>query len=80
MDINQIAAGMNNHIWYYRLEGKPGDEVGGKDYLGTVRSVALNAKHVAVLSEGRAQLHAIEGEGIENQIFLVVKFFQMQTL
>ena len=61
-----VAVGMNNHVWYYRVDGKNNALVHEQEYLGTVTSVQLNAKYAAVLCEGKISLHGIEPEKNSN--------------
>lgn len=58
-----IGVGMNNHAWFYAL-GDKGPELlkETREYLGTVRSMYLNADYAAVSFEGKVQLHMIEAD------------------
>eukprot|EP01112_Ceratiomyxa_fruticulosa_P008153 TRINITY_DN2109_c0_g1_i1.p1 TRINITY_DN2109_c0_g1~~TRINITY_DN2109_c0_g1_i1.p1 ORF type:complete len:1418 (-),score=299.30 TRINITY_DN2109_c0_g1_i1:29-4282(-) len=43
--------------------------VGERDYLGTVQNIQINHLYAAVLAEGVAQLHLIEGKGEDSKLF-----------
>ena len=58
-----LALGMNNRVWYYELGDMSVDFVRDREYLGTVQQIHLNGDYVAVLFDGRVQLHVLEGEG-----------------
>lgn len=60
-----LAAGMNNRIWFYDLsKPQPGSEsaplmLKDRQYLGGVSSIKLNPEYAAVLFEGKLQLHMV---------------------
>ena len=59
-----LALGMNNRVWYYELGDMSVDFVRDREYLGTVEEIHLNGDYVAVLFDGKVQLHVLEGEGV----------------
>ena len=59
-----LALGMNNRVWYYELGDMSVDFVRDREYLGTVQDIHLNGDYVAVLFDGKVQLHVLEGEGV----------------
>ncbi|XP_076446829.1 WD repeat-containing protein 19-like isoform X2 [Babylonia areolata] len=58
-----VGVGMNNRAWFYVL-GDNGPEMlkETREYLGTVRSMCLNADYAAVSFDGKIQLHMIESD------------------
>jgi len=53
---NCIAAGMNNHVWFYSASVHSDNKpmlIYEKEYLGTVNAIYINHTHVAVLSQGK---------------------------
>lgn len=66
---NHCAVGINNYVWYYRWrnENPRNNQVDAplvckREYFTTIKSVVLNDKWTAVLSEGKVTLHFIEAE------------------
>ncbi|PRP88379.1 WD repeat-containing protein 19-like [Planoprotostelium fungivorum] len=57
---NHIVVGRNNYLWFYSLnaEGQK-NLVAEKQYIGTVSSIMLTEDYVAVLVEGKIQLHSL---------------------
>lgn len=57
-----LAAGMNNRVWYYAAReeaaGLESRLVAAREYVGSVRQVAVNGTHAAaLLADGRLHLH-----------------------
>ena len=69
---SHVAVGMNNRILYYRCLQDDVGKVAEQEYLGTVKSVCLNDKFAAVLSDSQVTLHMIEpvkGGGAQRKTF-----------
>lgn len=65
-----LVVGMNNRAWIYALGDDSFTFLRDRDYLGTVTSVQVSADYVAVLYEGKIQLHLV-GAGDFFCVFLV---------
>ncbi len=64
-----LALGMNNRAWFYALAGSGAAELlRDREYLGSVRSLQLNADYCAALFDGKVQLHVLEGEGHDGEV------------
>lgn len=63
------AVGMNNQVFFHSLEADDCPLAFEREYLGTVDQVILNADFVAVLSEGRVQVHTLREGDDGAQIF-----------
>ncbi|EFC50007.1 hypothetical protein NAEGRDRAFT_29690, partial [Naegleria gruberi] len=55
-----VAVGMNNRVWYYRVENSSATLISTREYLGTVEKVFVGFDYAAVLSGGKITLHLIE--------------------
>ena len=55
-----VAVGMNNRVWYYRVENNNATLITTREYLGTVEKVCVGFDYAAVLSGGKITLHLIE--------------------
>ncbi|KAL9647005.1 hypothetical protein ABK040_013859 [Willaertia magna] len=60
-----VAVGMNNRVWYYRVENNTASIVAEKEYLGTVDKVSVGFDYTAVLSGGQITLQLIENSNEE---------------
>lgn len=56
-----LVVGMNNRAWIYTLSDDSATLLRDRDYLGTVDSVYVSADYLAVLYEGKIQLHLVSG-------------------
>ena len=54
-----LVVGMNNRAWIYSLTDDSATLLRDRDYLGTVTSVHVSADYLAVLYEGKIQLHLV---------------------
>lgn len=59
-----LAVGMNNRIWYYKINMSDPTKLsaslfGDREYLGNVKNVCINGEFIAVLFEGRLQIHTV---------------------
>ena len=52
-----LACGMNHHCWFYALDSHAA--VQEKQYMSTVRALALNDRWAAVLCDGRVVVHTL---------------------
>ncbi|KAG2385456.1 hypothetical protein C9374_003271 [Naegleria lovaniensis] len=55
-----VAVGMNNRVWYYRIENGKATLISTREYLGTVEKVCVGFDYAAVLSGGKITMHLIE--------------------
>ncbi|KAJ1416172.1 hypothetical protein B484DRAFT_302829, partial [Ochromonadaceae sp. CCMP2298] len=53
-----LAAGMNNRVYYHRLDG--GDPINEQEYVGIVKEVQLNKNFAVILTDSKAIIHPIE--------------------
>jgi WD repeat-containing protein 19 len=69
---SHVVVGGNNHSWAYKISSDSSSSssssssqsnstpVSEREYVGTVDRISLNSTHVAALSKGVVQVHAIE--------------------
>lgn len=61
-----VVVGRNNYLWFFGYDGQSLSVhsskalLGEKQYVGTVESVQLTKTHVAVLTEGKIQVHSLD--------------------
>lgn len=55
-----VAAGMNNRVYYHRLDEDATQANDQEYHLGTIREVQLNHHYAVVLTDKKAMLHPIE--------------------
>lgn len=78
---DHAALGMNNQVWFYRIDRGNGQLVGQRDYMGSIEVLRLNATHAAVLLEGRVIVHPIEeGHGDDDEMVLPPPTASNQTI
>lgn len=59
-----LAVGMNNRIWYYKISMSDSSELlasllGDREYLDNIKDVCINGEFIAVLFDGRLQIHTV---------------------
>lgn len=59
-----LAVGMNNRVWYYKINTSDSTKLsttllGDKEYLGSIKNICINGEFIAVLFEGRLQIHTV---------------------
>ena len=61
-----LAVGLNNECWFYHVNQEQSQtHFAHFDYITSIESIHLNAKHAAVLSEGQIHLHRIDVGGMQ---------------
>lgn len=60
------AVGMNNRVWFYKIQDGKAISKGDKEFLATIEKVKLNSDYAAVYSKGRATLQLI-ADNIDGQ-------------
>jgi len=59
-----LAVGMNNRIWYYKISMSDSTKLSAlllddREYLGSIKNVCINSEFIAVLFEGKLQIHTV---------------------